>query len=44
MGGMKMVYLILKEDVIKTIDLSEENEPDIYQAIKKGALLENVWQ
>lgn len=27
----------------KTINLSEENEPEIFQSIKKNALLENVW-
>lgn len=27
----------------KTINLTEENEPDIYQAIRRDALLENVW-
>jgi phosphoenolpyruvate carboxykinase (ATP) len=27
----------------KTVGLSEENEPDIFKAIKPNALLENIW-
>lgn len=27
----------------KTIDLTEENEPEIYRAIKENAIMENVW-
>merc|ERR1712188_271928 len=28
----------------KTINLTEDNEPEIFRAIKKDALLENVWE
>ena len=43
MVGTNKVFLILKADAtLKTINLSKENEPDIWRAIKRDALLENV--
>ena len=42
MDGQKMKFLILKGGYAKCIDLSEDKEPDIFNAIKKGAPLENI--
>ena len=43
MVGMMMVSSILKAAVYaKTVDLDAEKEPDIYNAIRRDALLENV--
>lgn len=37
MLGLTMAYLILKE-----VDLSKEKEPEIYNAVRFGAVLENI--
>ena len=43
MVGQIMVYLILKVAVMrKAINLSREKEPQIYDAIRFGSVLENV--
>jgi ATP-dependent phosphoenolpyruvate carboxykinase len=41
MDIVKILFSILKVDVAKVVNLSEENEPDIFRAIKR-AILENV--
>ena len=41
-AGATIACLTSKEGVIKCIDLTAEKEPDIFAAIKKGALLENI--
>jgi phosphoenolpyruvate carboxykinase (ATP) len=35
-GQAKILFSILKVDVAKVVNLSEENEPDIFRAIKRG--------
>ena len=40
--GMKTEYLILKADVMRIQEFKQETEPEIFDAIKHGAILENV--
>ena len=42
MDGVKIPSLTLKVDAMQTIDLSRDKEPQIYDAIKFGAILENI--
>ena len=43
MAGQVTIFLILKAVVMpRPFDLTEEKEPEIYNAIRPGALVENV--